>query len=119
MSRDTDHCKACGSDDLFSGFFGKDGLATDGREDGNGSKWDTCCNQCGQFQSKRVRPTPPATESGPLRVGQDVQANPTTDQWRRGMRYGRIIAFVGDEVHVILNGTKLVARFAPDDLIGL
>lgn len=44
-----DACIACGSDDLFSGFFDADDLAvTDDRAPG--SRWTTFCNQCGAEQ---------------------------------------------------------------------
>jgi hypothetical protein len=49
LRRDTDHCRGCGSDNLFSGFFGPDDLAvTDDRVPG--SRWTTFCNECGEEQ---------------------------------------------------------------------
>jgi hypothetical protein len=42
-----ERCRSCGSDDLFDGFFGPDGLATTGH--GEGDTWLTSCNGCGDF----------------------------------------------------------------------
>jgi hypothetical protein len=53
METDPDICKACGSDDLFDGFFGRDGLAIDD-DRATGSRWTTVCNRCGQFQDRRI-----------------------------------------------------------------
>jgi hypothetical protein len=46
LPKATDHCRTCGSDNLFSGFFGADDLAvSDDREPG--SRYTTFCNECG------------------------------------------------------------------------
>lgn len=48
---DVDHCKACGSESLFDGWFDKDGYANTTGE----GVFTTICNECGQDQNKRVR----------------------------------------------------------------
>lgn len=120
MARTSDRCKLCGSDDLFSGFFGKDGLANDGRDDGrsdgDATKWDTACNGCGQMQSQPAK-RGPAPKPGELFVGQHVQMHPSTDAWKRGMRYGRVMDIRGTCVRVVVDGTKLVIRMHIDHLI--
>lgn len=47
---DSDHCKFCGSDNLFGGEYGKDGLAIGGLD---GGVWDVICQDCGKFQIRR------------------------------------------------------------------
>lgn len=42
---ESETCPACGSKDLFSGFFDTDDLATTGH--GVGDRWTTWCNHCG------------------------------------------------------------------------
>lgn len=42
-----DRCRGCKSEDLFSGFYGPDGYASDGH--GEGDEWLTSCNGCGDF----------------------------------------------------------------------
>lgn len=57
---DSDHCRACGSDNLFSGFFDADDLAVDGKPShlgpsgpstSPGTRWTTFCNECGTEQT--------------------------------------------------------------------
>jgi hypothetical protein len=50
---DTDHCKGCGSENLFSGYFYR-GLAIDQSLEPRAT-WRTVCNQCGQWQDRPVR----------------------------------------------------------------
>lgn len=43
-------CPGCGGEDLFSGFFGRDGLAVPvdmGDVEPPGVRWTTFCNECG------------------------------------------------------------------------
>lgn len=42
-----DDCPACGSSDLFSGWFDADDLAVDGQTPARGTRWTTFCNACG------------------------------------------------------------------------
>jgi hypothetical protein len=51
-TQDMDHCKACGSEELFDAWFDKAGYANDGDP---GSKYRTVCQVCGQFQDQRVQ----------------------------------------------------------------
>jgi len=63
--RDTDHCRQCGSDNLFSGYFDHEGYAVplrvgDGPEylrhmQAEGVRWTTFCQQCGAEQTSRRR----------------------------------------------------------------
>lgn len=46
----TDSCSACGSEDLFSGYFDLDDLAVS-EDTGEGVRWTTFCNQCGTEQA--------------------------------------------------------------------
>jgi hypothetical protein len=49
VPRDSDHCKACGGESLFSGFYDEDGLAVP--DDSQvGWTWGTICNDCGELQ---------------------------------------------------------------------
>ena len=53
MTTDTDHCRSCGSDDLFSGWFDEDALAVPlsiGDATPPGVEWTTFCNVCGEEQ---------------------------------------------------------------------
>ncbi len=45
---DTDHCKACGSDNLFSGHYDDEDLAVP--NGGPDTRWTTFCNECGEEQ---------------------------------------------------------------------
>lgn len=40
-------CPECGSDDLFSGYFDADDLGVND-DTGEGTRWTTWCNQCGE-----------------------------------------------------------------------
>ena len=48
---DATHCKACGSESLFDGFF--DGEGYGGNE--QTGRYTTICNDCGQDQNRPVR----------------------------------------------------------------
>jgi hypothetical protein len=55
MKKDTDHCKSCGSDSLFSGWFDEDDLGYPHNIDSGaplpeGVRWTTFCNICGEEQ---------------------------------------------------------------------
>lgn len=49
--RDANHCKACGSTDLFDTCVDREGYAV---TDGSG-RWTTICNDCGQDQNRPVK----------------------------------------------------------------
>lgn len=53
MAKNSDHCKCCGSDSLFSGWFDADGFAvTHNITDTTfpDATWQTFCNDCGTQQ---------------------------------------------------------------------
>lgn len=53
-----DYCEQCGSESLFSGWFGPDDYATEG--DAPDDRYTTFCNDCGAEQAaKPPRPRKP------------------------------------------------------------
>lgn len=46
--RGSDHCKTCGSENLWANFFDEDGFGSDGN--GPTDVWQTQCGDCGTIQ---------------------------------------------------------------------
>lgn len=49
-------------------------------------------------------------------VGQRVQAHPATDAWMMGDRYGEVTKIGRTKVHVKMDVSNKVRRFAPDNV---
>ena len=50
-------------------------------------------------------------------VGDRVQSHPATDAWMQGDRYGEVVKIGHSYVHVKMDRSEKVRRFAPENLI--